>query len=86
MTHPLNSKFINSKIKVIYGSRGGHHTFPTAIFTSGIKFFRNSCLILNRTALKSAGTLSDYARFHHLNDLAKEICNTTDTTLLNTIC
>ena len=39
-----------------------------------------------RTAQRSSGTPSDYARFHHLNDLAKEICNTTDTTLLNTIC
>ena len=39
-----------------------------------------------RTAQRSAETPSDYARFHHLNDLAKEICNTTDTTLLNTIC
>ena len=28
-----------------------------------------------RTAQRSAGTPSDYARFHHLNDLAKEICN-----------
>ena len=26
---------------------------------------------------------SDYARFHRLNDLAEEICNTTDVTLLN---
>lgn len=33
--------------------------------------------------LISMGTPSDYARFHHLNDLAKEICNTTDVTLLN---
>lgn len=35
------------------------------------------------TALKSTGTPSDYARFHRLNDLAEEICNTTDATLLN---
>ena len=45
------------------------------------------------TALKSAGTMavgttaaahpSDYARFHRLNDLAAEICNTTDAFLLN---
>ena len=45
------------------------------------------------TALKSAGTTavgttaaahpSDYARFHRLNDLAAEICNTTDAFLLN---
>ena len=26
---------------------------------------------------------SAYARFHHLNDLAAEICNTTDAVLLN---
>ena len=36
-----------------------------------------------RTALESTGTPSDYARFHRLNDLAEEICNTTDVTLLN---
>ena len=35
------------------------------------------------TALKSTGTPSDYARFHRLNGLAEEICNTTDATLLN---
>ena len=35
------------------------------------------------TALKSTGTPSDYARFHRLNDLAEEICSTTDATLLN---
>ncbi len=35
------------------------------------------------TALKSTGTPSDYARFHRLNNLAEEICNTTDATLLN---
>ena len=48
------------------------------------------------TALKSAGTAaartaaartaaapSDYARFHHLNDLAAEICQTTDVAILN---
>lgn len=45
------------------------------------------------TALKSSGTTavgtteaahpSDYARFHRLNDLAAEICNTTDAFLLN---
>ena len=41
------------------------------------------------TALKGAGTTaevvppSDYARFHRLNDLAAEICNTTDVVLLN---
>ena len=34
------------------------------------------------TAPKGTGTPSDYARFHHLNDLAAEICNTTDATLL----
>ena len=37
--------------------------------------------------LKGAGTTaaesSDYARFHHLNDLAAEICNTTDAVLLD---
>ena len=51
-----------------------------------------------RTALKSAGTtaagitatttaaaitVTDYARFHRLNDLAAEICNTTDVVLLD---
>lgn len=45
------------------------------------------------TALKSAGTtatttaaattVTDYARFHRLNDLAAEICNTTDVVLLD---
>ena len=41
------------------------------------------------TALKSAGTTaevvspSDYARFHRLNDLAAEICNTNDVVLVN---
>ncbi len=35
------------------------------------------------TALKSTGTPSDYARFHRLNNLAEEICSTTDATLLN---
>ena len=39
------------------------------------------------TALKSAGTTAagttDYARFHHLNDLAAEICTTTDAILVN---
>jgi REP element-mobilizing transposase RayT len=52
--------------------------------------------IKGMTALKGAGTTagvkgagnteaapSDYARFHHLNDLAAEICNTTDAVLLN---
>ena len=52
--------------------------------------------IRNITALKGAGTTaalkgagttaaesSDYARFHHLNDLAAEICNTTDAVLLD---
>lgn len=38
--------------------------------------------ILN-TAPNGTGTPSDYARFHRLNDLAEEICNTTDVTLLN---
>ena len=45
------------------------------------------------TALKSAGTtatttaaattVTDYARFHRLNDFAAEICNTTDVVLLD---
>ena len=41
------------------------------------------------TALKGAGTTaevvppSDYARFHRLNNLAAEICNTTDVVLVN---
>ena len=38
---------------------------------------------LMKTAPNGTGTPSDYARFHHLNDLAEEICNTTDVTLLN---
>ena len=37
---------------------------------------------ITRTAPNSTGTPSDYARFHRLNDLAEEICNTTDVTLL----
>ena len=47
----------------------------------------------SRTALESAGTtaittaaattVTDYARFHRLNDLAAEICNTTDVVLLD---
>lgn len=37
---------------------------------------------LMKTAPNGTGTPSDYARFHHLNDLAEEICNTTDVTLL----
>lgn len=42
-----------------------------------------------KTALESAGTTAtagtttDYARFHRLNDLAEEICNTTDAVLLD---
>ena len=36
-----------------------------------------------RTAPQGTGTPSDYARFHRLNDLAEEICNTTDATLVN---
>lgn len=49
--------------------------------------------LMKETALKGAGTTavettaaahpSDYARFHRLNDLAAEICNTTDAFLLN---
>lgn len=37
------------------------------------------------TALESAGTAapSDYARFHRLNELAAEICGTTEAVLLN---
>ncbi|MBO4840456.1 MAG: hypothetical protein J5524_05100 [Bacteroidaceae bacterium] len=38
---------------------------------------------LMKTTPNGTGTPSDYARFHHLNDLAEEICNTTDVTLLN---
>ena len=38
---------------------------------------------LMKTAPNGTGTPSDYARFHRLNDLAEEICNTTDVTLLN---
>ena len=42
---------------------------------------------LMKTAHQCAGTSatapSDYARFHHLNDLAAEICATTDVSLLN---
>ena len=38
---------------------------------------------LMKTAPNGTDTPSDYARFHHLNDLAEEICNTTDVTLLN---
>lgn len=52
--------------------------------------------LMENTALKSAGTMttstttsrsesfpSEYDRFHHLNDLAAEICATTDAVLLN---
>ena len=38
---------------------------------------------LMKTTPNGTGTPSDYARFHRLNDLAEEICNTTDVTLLN---
>ena len=40
---------------------------------------------LMKTALESAGTAapSDYARFHRLNELAAEICSTTEAVLLN---
>lgn len=42
---------------------------------------------LMKTAHQCPGTAatapSDYARFHHLNDLAAEICATTDVSLLN---
>ncbi|MBQ8937744.1 MAG: hypothetical protein IJ699_10045 [Bacteroidaceae bacterium] len=42
---------------------------------------------LMKTAHQCAGTSAtappDYARFHHLNDLAAEICATTDVSLLN---
>lgn len=34
-------------------------------------------------AATAAGTTTDYARFHRLNDLAEEICNTTDAVLLD---
>ena len=36
-----------------------------------------------KTDANSTEAPSDYARFHRLNDLAEEICNTTDVTLLN---
>lgn len=38
---------------------------------------------LDEELMGSAVSLSDYARFHRLNDLAAEICNTTDAVLLN---
>ena len=37
---------------------------------------------ITRTAQNGTEAPSDYARFHRLNDLAEEICNTTDATLL----
>ena len=52
---------------------------------------KNAGTVAGQTAAKSAGatmgtredTPSEYARFHRLNDLAAEICTTTETVLLN---